>query len=121
MDQWLVNVSTVIGLIIYIVGGPATAIATALAWQLGYRAFAAVFGFLCLTLLLQLYGLTLIATGGQSTIAWLINRGFQIAMVLAVVWSCVWMWRAFVERAKAAGVLPDRVGRAIGHFAARSE
>lgn len=109
----LTTVATVAGFVLYAIGGPAMAIAAALAWQLRYRALAFVFGFLCMTLLMQLYGLTLIAAGTQSMTAWLLNRLFQTGLIVAVIWSCVWMWRQFVERARAAGTLPDKVDRLL--------
>lgn len=109
----LTTVATVAGFVLYVIGGPAMAIAAALAWQLRYRALAFVFGFLCMTLLMQLYGLTLIAAGTQSTAAWLINRVFQAGLIVSVVWSCVWMWRQFVSRSRAAGTLPSKVDRAL--------
>lgn len=110
----LTTVATVAGFVLYAIGGPAMAIAAALAWQLRYRALAFVFGFLCMTLLMQLYGLTLIAVGTQSMVAWLINRAFQAGLIVSVIWACVWMWREFIARARAAGSLPERVERAIG-------
>lgn len=109
----LTTVATVAGFVLYAIGGPAMAIASALAWQLRYRALAFVFGFLCLTLLMQLYGLTLIAAGTQSTAAWLANRVFQAGLIGSVIWSCVWMWRQFVVATKAAGTLPEKVDRVI--------
>ncbi len=109
----LTTVATVAGFVLYVIGGPAMAIAAALAWQLRYRALAFVFGFLCMTLLMQLYGLTLIAAGTQSTAAWLINRVFQAGLIVSVVWSCVWMWRQFVSRSRAARTLPSKVDRAL--------
>lgn len=109
----LTTVATVAGFVLYAIGGPAMAIAAALAWQLRYRALAFVFGFLCLTLLMQLYGLTLIAAGTQSVAAWLLNRLFQAGLIGAVIWSCVWMWREFVARSRAAGTLPQPVDRAL--------
>lgn len=109
----LTTVATVAGFVLYAIGGPAMAVAAALAWQLRYRALAFVFGFLCLTLLMQLYGLTLIAAGTQSTAAWLANRVFQAGLIGSVIWSCVWMWREFVARSRAAGTLPEKVDRVI--------
>ena len=107
----LTMVATVAGFVIYAVGGPAMAVAAALAWQLRFRALAFVFGFLCMTLLMQLYGLTLIAAGTQSTVAWLINRAFQGGLIISVVASCVWMWSQFVAKARVAGTLPGKVDR----------
>jgi len=83
---------------------------------LGYRALAFVFGFLCLTLLMQLYGLTLIAAGSQSMAAWLMNRIFQAGLIVSVIWSCVWMWRQFVARTRVSGTLPDKIDRALDKF-----
>ncbi len=109
----LTTIATVAGFVLYAIGGPAMAIASALAWQLRYRALAFVFGFLCLTLLMQLYGLTLIAAGTQSMVGWLVNRVFQAGLIGAAIWSCVWMWREFVARSRAAGTLPKTVDRAL--------
>ena len=109
----LTTVATLAGFVIYAVGGPVLAIASALAWQLRYRALAFVFGFLCLTLLMQLYGLSLIAAGTQSMAAWLMNRVFQAGLIVSVVWSCVWMWRQFVASTRAAGTLPGKIDRAL--------
>lgn len=109
----LMSAATVAGFVLYAIGGPAMAIAAALAWQLRYRALAFVFGFLCLTLLMQLYGLTLIAAGTQSMAAWLMNRVFQAGLIGSVIWSCVWMWRQFVAATKAAGTLPDKIDRLL--------
>lgn len=109
----LTTVATVAGFVLYAIGGPAMAVASALAWQLRYRALAFVFGFLCMTLLMQLYGLTLVAAGTQSMAAWLMNRVFQVGLIGAVVWSCVWMWRQFVARSRAAGTLPSKVDWAL--------
>jgi len=110
------TVATLAGFVLYAIGGPALAIASALAWQLGYRALAFVFGFLCLTLLMQLYGLTLIAAGSQSMAAWLMNRIFQAGLIVSVIWSCVWMWRQFVARTRVSGTLPDKIDRALDKF-----
>ena len=107
----LTVIATVAGLVLYVVGGPAMAVAAALAWQLRYRALAFVFGFLCLTLLMQLYGLTLIAAGTQSTAAWLLNRVFQAGLIGAGIWSCVWMWREFAVRVREAKRMPPKVDR----------
>ena len=109
----LTTVATVAGFVLYAIGGPAMAIASALAWQLRYRALAFVFGFLCMTLLMQLYGLTLIAAGTTNPVAWLINRAFQAGLIVSVIWSCVWMWRQFLVSTRAAGTLPNRVDRAL--------
>ena len=109
----LMAAATVAGFVLYAIGGPAMAIAAALAWQLRYRALAFVFGFLCLTLLMQLYGLTLIASGTQSMAAWLMNRVFQAGLIGSVIWSCVWMWRQFLAATKAAGTLPKKVDRLL--------
>ncbi len=105
----LTVIATAAGFVLYAVGGPAMAVAAALAWQLRYRALAFVFGLLCLTLLMQLYGLTLIAAGTQSTAAWLLNRVFQAGLIGSVIWSCVWMWREFAVRVRAAKRMPPRV------------
>ena len=59
----LTTVATLAGFVIYAVGGPTLAIASALAWQLRYRALAFVVGFLCRTVLIPLFGLTPVGAG----------------------------------------------------------